>query len=738
MLYYNKESEDIEEEMPEGVEDREDTPKETDPTKQEQEKEKEPTIYEKYSPQKIEQYKKQARQAYEEIMKIKKNQQESKEKKIITGIVQKWFDGKGYGFIEVPGEKRGVFCHINSTCRHLQEDGILEGEEVYISKIERTPKGTSASGVLCDECISPEEWVLIETRKSSLGIPEYKCEKASGSGYELEPTSAEKSRINQAYEEAEKDMNKWYKPFSSEFIETFGEPLDIEPVQEERKLVLRYPEPFGNKNIYASEAIKSGYFKVSFSEDVKEKDDEICIERRLDDFPEIYENISVVERCNSGFPKKAQEFKNIPTELQEKVIESLKDKLLPPEEIAKRDFEASCEDRGIKKIRSDINMLKAPGEIELVSRRERRTVEYSPSSDGYLPGGQYETEERRYYLKVGILKKNEIIDSIGVLKEFTVGWDVRKTAEEVRADLLEREEKNLQVQLYNISLRLNPKYFGNDRILDRDREEWEREYQKQLEKITEETKEKWEKEDEETAKKLRERYDNYIKTKEKLLEELENLLETVKNCNLRYVKKEYTFRIESAISEIKRNGNIEIAEKLIKKVLEEIEFWQKSSMETKKVEDTPVSEEPDGNTESRIIQEKKNETGIPDLLLENFRNDENRARRFMENVEKLDPSKIDEHILFECGRDRRRNHFIEISGNRDFFVDADPNQVCSYIAEYFGLTDYFRYLPERNKAEGEEGKEKDDNSREEDIEEDGGDIMAQLSQRFDVKVKKKK
>ena len=145
-------------------------------------------------------------------------------------------------------------------------------------------------------------------------------------------------------------MGKWYDDFSKSFINIFGEPSEIIPIPEKNKLVLKYPEPFGEKNVYASEAIKSGYFKSSLSDNIKEENNTIYAERILDDFPEIHENIETIKKCNSGLPTKEFEFRKLPVELQEKIVEGLKDRLLSPREIARKQLEEKCASSRIESI----------------------------------------------------------------------------------------------------------------------------------------------------------------------------------------------------------------------------------------------------------------------------------------------------------------------------------------------------------------------------------------------------
>lgn len=74
------------------------------------------------------------------------------------------------------------------------------------------------------------------------------------------------------------------------------------------------------------------------------------------------------------------------------------------------------------------------------------------------------------------------------------------------------------------------------------------------------------------------------------------------------------------------------------------------------------------------------ESGLPEKLHLAFDGDEEKIKTFMEKVSKLDVSKLDEHEM-SCGRDRKREEVIRVSGDPDFFLGADPLEVCWYITK---------------------------------------------------------
>lgn len=74
------------------------------------------------------------------------------------------------------------------------------------------------------------------------------------------------------------------------------------------------------------------------------------------------------------------------------------------------------------------------------------------------------------------------------------------------------------------------------------------------------------------------------------------------------------------------------------------------------------------------------ESGLPETLYRAFNGDVERVNKFMAKVAKLDASKLDDHEM-SCGRARKSAEVIRVSGDPDFFLGADPLEVCGYIEE---------------------------------------------------------
>lgn len=74
------------------------------------------------------------------------------------------------------------------------------------------------------------------------------------------------------------------------------------------------------------------------------------------------------------------------------------------------------------------------------------------------------------------------------------------------------------------------------------------------------------------------------------------------------------------------------------------------------------------------------ESGLPQDLFKAFNGDGEKVREFMAKVEKLDANKLDDHEM-SCGRARKKAEVIRVSGDSEFFLGADPLEVCGYITE---------------------------------------------------------
>lgn len=74
------------------------------------------------------------------------------------------------------------------------------------------------------------------------------------------------------------------------------------------------------------------------------------------------------------------------------------------------------------------------------------------------------------------------------------------------------------------------------------------------------------------------------------------------------------------------------------------------------------------------------ESGLPEYLFRAFKGDIERVKEFMAKVARLDATQLDDHEM-TCGRSRKAAEVIRVSGDPDFFLGADPLEVCGYIWE---------------------------------------------------------
>ena len=90
--------------------------------------------------------------------------------------------------------------------------------------------------------------------------------------------------------------------------------------------------------------------------------------------------------------------------------------------------------------------------------------------------------------------------------------------------------------------------------------------------------------------------------------------------------------------------------------------------------------------------ERKLAGTLPEGLVEVFGGDTARAVSFWAKARKLDLGALDDHIVYNCGRARVRDHLVEVSGDSDFFCGADPNRVGWFIGRLMA-GDYDKSTP---------------------------------------------
>ena len=68
----------------------------------------------------------------------------------MRGIVKKYLHQKGYGYLEVPGE-RDVFFHVTGFMTETDQDAIRQGDEVEFQMSERNGKPVAVRIQIIDQ-----------------------------------------------------------------------------------------------------------------------------------------------------------------------------------------------------------------------------------------------------------------------------------------------------------------------------------------------------------------------------------------------------------------------------------------------------------------------------------------------------------------------------------------------------------------------------------------------------------
>lgn len=179
-----------------------------------------------------------------------------------------------------------------------------------------------------------------------------------------------------------------------------------------------------------------------------------------------------------------------------------------------------------------------------------------------------------------------------------------------------------------------------------------------------------------------ERYHENAKQK---LEEIK--AEEIKKRKLQGAKAEAE-TVKSKVSELYHSDNGRLEQALKDKLysidysylpsgLEELQTW---TVEAKTV--CTQAEAAYSEIQRKRDQRNKN-VQIPEGLLARkaFNGDDDKAYDFMQKVAALPTNRLDSHVVCNCGRARVQSHLIEVSGDPDFFMGADPNAVVFYVAE---------------------------------------------------------
>ncbi|MFA5080265.1 MAG: hypothetical protein WC472_01425 [Candidatus Paceibacterota bacterium] len=687
-----------------------------------------------------------AKNRFEELMQkkyssLKHPEGEGKEN-LIVGNFTKWFDQRGFGFIRT--REGSVFCHISKMCPHLAPDGQINlQEKVFISKIEKRSDGKlSAEGAICEDCVSPEEYRLMKSNEEISGIPKFIVEKTKGRGHALNPTSKEMEEVNREFTEARRRLIAWNEGLrnwteAEEFFSEFGEPQEIKVDEDGKKITLVYPE--GTKRISTEEAMYIKHWEISPTDEWKQENESILAEFSFKDIPgaKVSKKIAAVE--DKIFPRTYDEINLLPKETQEEILSFLR-KEIPesPVEFIQETLEEKYKNKGIGKIRDDMVFMQAPGDAILTKQVEKYTEYYTESSDGYLPAGSFQTKGNFYYLTVGVLGKKEDFfgNPANGLKKFSLGrylktdisFDDPLAGEKIKENLLQEriEEIDKKVKEIEREIKLNLE-ISSKRVFDSSFDEWRQLYINETERIIKEAQERWKEEDQEILSQYIKRYEDYQERPIKeIVDNIRKIIDLIGehpylnfclNCGIEEEKaSEFLESLEEAIDIAEKNRDVKKAEAIFFEIKEKINnLARKQELALEEILRRKAQED-----KEKEKQQKIKESGLPEDIVAAFGGDIEKARTFIRNVDELDYSLIDEHILCGCGRDRRRAHLINISENENFFNGADPNIVWYYIAQKAGLM-------KEDEIENEENKDGDDDDNKG---ESADDIIAALNKKF--------
>lgn len=328
----------------------------------------------------------------------------------IGGTIKRWNAEKGFGFLRLH-DGREVFCHVTQLCEHIRPSRGQApeiGSSVNVKKINQNERGLAAEGVECDECAVPEQWELQPFGDEVFGAREIRpvCVNKSGVFSSRSPISSEEvERANVPFELAKRKKTLWeYAIVGDEFFNVFGEPQSIR-VEDESKIVLSYPH--GEITVSTDSAMYSGHWEVSPSGSWKEDGESIKAEFIFPDMPgaKTWGTVALlhINPSLSGW------FELLSENTKQEVLAKVKEKILPPEDIAEKHFNDFLNDdyeKGkISKLRDDLRFLQAPGE-SYVSSSKRRTQVYDPLSPDERSGDSYrDADVTSYSLTVGARKK---------------------------------------------------------------------------------------------------------------------------------------------------------------------------------------------------------------------------------------------------------------------------------------------------------------------------------------------
>lgn len=472
---------------------------------------------------------------------------------VIKGTIKRWNAEKGFGFLRL-SDGREVFCHVSELCEHIRPprgQAPDTSSPVNVKKVNQRERGLAAEEVECDACAAPEQWELQPSGPEVFGVREMRpvcVNKSNVSSYNSTIPREEVERANEPFKLAKRKETLWnWSIIEDEFFREFGEPQSIR-VEDENKIVLSYPH--GEKVVSADSAMNSKHWEVSPSGQWKEENESIKAEFI---FPDI-SGAKVWRTVASLYinPSLYKEFELLPESAQQEVLAKVKEKILPPADIAEKRFNDFLNEdyrkKEISKLRDDIHSLQAPGE-SFISSSTHKAQLYEPLSPDERRGDfYYEGSITTHSLTVGARKKERSHWSGDYQggKSFVVssseygGGTPKETAEQLREKLIAEKRQQLKNE-FDRAKKMNPPS-PDTRLYTLDSEEWTRRYETRWDEMQKTIEDQWEIEDAQLLAEAKQSWEQYENVTKDLLSAREEVEQAERLARVSRVALEYNAR----------------------------------------------------------------------------------------------------------------------------------------------------------------------------------------------------
>ncbi|MBI4713868.1 cold shock domain-containing protein [Candidatus Uhrbacteria bacterium] len=470
----------------------------------------------------------------------------------IRGTIKHWNAEKGFGFLRL-SDGREVFCHVSELCEHIRpprgQAPVLDSP-VNVKKVNQRDRGLAAEEVECGACAAPEQWELQPSGPEVFGVREMRpvcVNKPNVSSYSSTIPREEVERANEPFKLAKRKETLWnWSNIEDEFFREFGEPQGIR-VEDENKIVLSYSH--GEKIVSADSAMNSKHWEVAPSGQWKEEGESIKAEFI---FPDI-SGAKVWRTVASLYinPSLYKEFELLLESAQQEVLAKVKEKILPPADIAEKRFnDFLSEDyrkKEIRKLRDDIHSLQAPGE-SFISSSTHKAQLYEPLSPDERRGDfYYEGSVTTHSLTVGARKKEQPHWSGDYRggKSFVVPYSEytgapKETAEQLRDKLIAEKRQQLKSE-FDHAKKMNPPS-PDARLYTLDPEEWSKQYEDRWDEMQKTIEDQWKIEDAQLLGETKQSYEQYENVAKDLLAAREEVEQAERLARVSRVPLEYNAR----------------------------------------------------------------------------------------------------------------------------------------------------------------------------------------------------